>query len=217
MVTKPLKTMANNENENGNSSNANNIDLDVLDHTALKDLYVKERDMRTKTEENNRQLFERAKKAEGFEKQEDGNWVKIERQSPVKEKPKGKSEDQAELDYSQKAFLLAKGIEEFDIVLEEAKKFGGDLKNMKLEDLISNPYFQQKLEAHRTTKANEVAADGISGKGGTGVSGKSTPEYWVAKLGPNDPIPADLSRELREKIVDMRRQKGKDTKMFYND
>lgn len=135
------------------------------------------------------------------------------------EAPKEQKPEQTDFDYSQKAFLLAKGIgdEDFSLVLEEAKKFGSDLSKVKLEDLIGNPYFQQKLEATRTTRANELAAETGNGRGNNGVSSKNTPEYWLNKLGPNDQIPSDLPRDLREKIVDARRKAGSTAKMFYND
>ena len=128
---------------------------------------------------------------------------------PPKEEPK----ESSELDYSQKAFLLAKGIEEFDLVLEEAKKFGGSLKNLKLEDLIGNPYFKQRLETLRTTKANEIAADGKNNRSGTGA-GRTSVDYWLAK---GEHPPKELGAELAQKYVEAKRNQGKNAKQFYND
>lgn len=142
------------------------------------------------------------------------NIAKIEEKAKAPEKKE--DNEPTDLDYSQKAFLLAKGIEEFDLVLEEAKKFGSGLKNLKLEDLISNPYFKQRLEESRTTKAN---ADAIDIKGNrTGINtGRNTPEYWMARLKPDEPIPAEIPRDVAKKVVAMRMQQGKDSKVFYND
>lgn len=220
------------ENDNGNANPQNGEagnsnppngegqqDLSQLEAPALRDLLTKTRESLAEVDAKNRQLFERAKRAEGFEKQTDGSWVKIVEKSKPGRPPKDTAADEGstELDYSQKAFLLAKGIEEFDLVMEEAKKFGGDLKNIKLEDLIDNPYFKQRLQEVRTTKANQLAADGGSGKTSGSPLGKNSADYWLAKLGPNDVIPSDLSRDLREKIVEARRAKGRVGAMFYNE
>lgn len=116
-----------------------------------------------------------------------------------------------ELGYDHKAFLITKGIEEFDLVTEEMGKFTGTL-----EELIANPYFKQRLETVKTEKANADATDIRSNRRGQPM-GQSTPEYWLAKLKPEDQVPADLPRELREKIVTARRNQNKDSRQFYNE
>ena len=128
-------------------------------------------------------------------------------------KPPEKKEDKKsfELGYDHKAFLIAKGIEEFDLIGEEMKKFTGTL-----EELIENPYFKQRLETVRTEKANANATDIQGNRRGEG-GGRNTAEYWLAKLKPDEQVPADLPRELREKIVAARREQGKSKKMFYNE
>ena len=121
----------------------------------------------------------------------------------------------AELDYSQKAFLIAKGIEEFDLVTEEAKKFGGSLKDIKLEDLIANPYFKSRLDTVRTERANLAAVDTKVDRSGK-PAGQNTAAYWLAKLKPDEQVPANLPTKLKQEIVAARREQGKDSKMFYD-
>ena len=55
------------ENENQNSSNQDNPnqDLEGLDEVALKEIVVSGRDKESELDGKNKQLFERAKKAEG--------------------------------------------------------------------------------------------------------------------------------------------------------
>lgn len=118
------------------------------------------------------------------------------------------------LDNSQKALLRAmgiKGADELQLAREHLKRTG-----MDIDALDSDEYFQHKLEKLRTTKANEAAAAGGANRGTVGAAG-GTAEFWLAKLGPNDPIPADLPRELKQEIVKARRAKNGKAGMFYND
>ena len=183
-------------------------DFDTLDDDARKDTFNQFTDQNKRLMDVNRQLFARAKKAEGFEFK-DGKWIKPE--PKPESKPKEPELKPLELGYDHKAFLITKGIEEFDIVSEEMKKFTGTL-----EELIMNPYFKQRLETVRTEKANADATDIKSNRRGTNM-GQNSPEYWLNKLKPDEQIPAELPRELREKIVAARRAQNKDSKMFYNE
>ena len=65
-------------------------DLDNLDATALKELVQTERNKTKDVSEKNRQLFARAKKAEGFELK-DGDWVKPAPEEKSKAKKEAKS------------------------------------------------------------------------------------------------------------------------------
>ena len=134
----------------------------------------------------------------------------------VEQRQESKAEPSDTLDRGQKAlwrsYAQIEGVEEWALVRQEMKNSGIS----DPEVLSKNPYFMQKLETLRTTKANEAAADTGNRRGNTG-GGKDTAEYWLAKLGPNDPVPADLPRDLREKIVQARVSKNKTDKMFYSD
>lgn len=124
-------------------------------------------------------------------------------------------EESSELDYGQKAFLKASGLkgpDEMQLAKDYAKRTGLDF-----DAVVEDDIFLARLDKLRTTKSNELAATASNNRGTTSVSGKTTPEYWLAKLGPNDQIPADLSRDLRQQIVEGRRAQGKTTKIFYND
>lgn len=123
------------------------------------------------------------------------------------------TKDSTDLDYGQKAFLKASGIngsDELALVKEFARRTGDSL-----DAIVEDDIFKAKLDRLRTTKENALAAES-KGRGNTST-GRDSADYWLAKLGPNDPVPADLPRELREKVVAARRSQGKTTKMFYNE
>lgn len=130
--------------------------------------------------------------------------------APKEDKPK----EPSDLDYGQKALLRAigvKGADELQLAKDFMRRTGMDIDALEADDI-----FQAKLEKLRTTKANELAAEGNSGRG-SGTKARDTVEYHLAKLGADDPVPSDLPRELREKIIEARRNQGKNAKMFYND
>ena len=119
---------------------------------------------------------------------------------------------------SQKSLLIALKVDpqDFDFVKEEAKKFSGSLNGADLITLSNNQYFANKLEARVTERANAKAAAGGGSGGRSGTGGEESVEHWMGKLSPTEGIPAHLPRELREKIVDARMQKGTYQKEFYN-
>jgi len=107
--------------------------------------------------------------------------------------PSKKSDD---LDYGQKAFLIANGItaDEFDLVRGELKQFNGEL-----DSLISNNYFKSKLEENRQMKASDKATP--SGNKRANQTSQDSVDYWLAK----GELPPDF--ELRKKVVKARREK----------
>jgi len=91
----------------------------------------------------NRQLFERAKKAEGFEKNSDGHWIKS---TPPEPKPEVKevSPQSNEPDYAKLAFLEGKGIQHPDdqkLVQDEATRL-----KLPLTDILGMEYIKSKLK-----------------------------------------------------------------------
>ena len=68
-------------NENTNSNNGDNENSNSENETTVESL----KEDNVALEEKNKQLFERAKKAEGFEKDSDGNWSKDEKAEKPKE------------------------------------------------------------------------------------------------------------------------------------
>lgn len=189
------------ENQTGNDD-PQNVEKVALADTdspdAIKEKFSKLDQEHTKTLELNRQLFERAKKAEGFEKDGEGNWIK----TVVKEAPKPKAKEATQsdgLDYGQKAFLKSSGIkkEEFEFVEKQIEESG--IKD--IEKLLDNGYFQSQLQAERDS-AESRAATPKSGEGaGGGESPKSKADYWLDKgeLPPNTPENQELRREVVRK------------------
>lgn len=205
-----------NQTETPNSENGNpHTDLDgVVDAVALKELVIKGREKTTELETQNKQLFVRAKKAEGFEQDEEGNWIKIIRETPKSER---KSEARTELkkdrqtddlDYGQKAYLRAEGFEstEFEWVKKEMEDSGvGDI-----EKLLSNGYFKARLKEMRDKVSVEKAVP--MGTRGSGESSQSKVEHWVNKgeMPPNTPE----NFELRTKVLEARLKKERSAGAF---
>jgi hypothetical protein len=113
----------------------------------------------------------------------------------------------------EKAFLRSAGItdkEEVELALLTAKKWDVDI-----DALVDDEDFQEKLEKHRTKKANLEATSDIKGDR-SGTSAKNTPEYWVAKGTPPtaDQVP---DRKTRVKIARAMISNTKSGKKFYND
>lgn len=109
------------------------------------------------------------------------------------------------LDYAQKAYLKASGINsnEFDFVNEEMEKLG----TKDLDILLDNPYFKSQLENRRELQTTQNAT--IKGKSPNGVATNSV-EYWLTK--PIDEVPADM----RIKVVNAKMAKENNKGMFYN-
>jgi len=166
-------------------------DDDTPDTAALQDKVME-------LEGSNRQLFERAKKAEGFTKGTDGEWTKREAPKPkAKPGPKPKTEVSGELDYGQKAYLKGEGIEsnEFEFVQDQLQESG-----MSLDGLLSNNYFKSELENRRNeaTTANAIP----SGTRGAKEAAATEVAHWISKgeLPENTPE----NRQLRQDIVNER-------------
>src|SRR3990167_4682622 len=167
-----------NEIENADATNSDeNIDSinnetgEIADPTALKE---KVKDL----SEKNRQLFERAKKAEGFEKK-DGQWVKTQKPEVKPEiKPEVKLDSQSnEPDYARLAFLSQKGVEHPDdvkLVKDEANRL-----KLPLTDILSMEHIKGRLEAN---KDERVAKTGMpKGHGRSSGTSQAAVEYWLAK------------------------------------
>ena len=190
-----------NNNENATSQIGEHQDIENLDATALKDMVIKVRTEKSDLETKNKQLFERAKKAEGFEPDTEGNWIKIIKEPSKSEKKLEKKDKQSdELDYGMKAFLQSNGITEFDFVQKQIDESG-----ISLEKLISNGYFQSQLKEFRDQKAIEKAVPGQQRT--AGENSKSKAEFWLEKgeLPPNTPENVNLRREVLNKRIEVER------------
>lgn len=108
-------------------------------------------------------------------------------------------------DYSEKAYLVAKGIEEdnFDFVQEVMQGTG-----KSLEEVLGNRYFQNELKERREQKKVSEAIPQGSKRGSSGA--RDQVEYWLAK----GELPPAEDRELRQKVVNARIDKEKRDQMF---
>lgn len=198
-------TDLNNENANSNNGENSNQDLESLDATALKELVVKERTGKTELENNNRQLFERAKKAEGFEKDAEGNWIKIIERKPkdLDKKSDAKIDKKSEgIDFGKLAFHNTKSNvpkieaqDDIDFLEKTLEETGKDQSA-----LLSSQWFLAELKERQDKRTVEDATP--KGSRGSGEISSTKPEYWFAKgeLPPDKPE----NRELREKVVELR-------------
>ena len=148
----------------------------------------------------NRKLFARAKEADGFKQDEEGNWTKtIEKKSDAKSV---KSDDKL-LERLDKMALSVAGITAGDEV--ELFNKWKDQTGREADDVVGNKIFQAELADLRTTKANLAATSDIKGEHGeSGV--KNTPDYWIAKATKDANgqllLPEETPKELYSKIVE---------------
>lgn len=125
--------------------------------------------------------------------------------SKVSEKAPSKS---GELDYGQKAFLVANGIKGND----EIQKVRDIMSNTgkSLDEVLESKYFQAELKEMRELKATAEAIPQGSKRGTQ--SAQSTVEYWIAK----GELPPVSDRELRQQVVNARIKKESKGGAFYN-
>lgn len=171
---------------------------DDADATALKEKL-------TELNEKNRQLFARAKKAEGFELK-DGHWVKSEPKVEKVKKEEKKEEKTEGLGYAEKAYLKASGVQErdeFDLFESELGKYR---EGTPLDMVLESQDFKNKLTSLREKKKVEDATPESSPRSSS--TSKNKVDYWLNR----DDLPEDTAanRKLREDIVDARiaREKG---------
>lgn len=121
-------------------------------------------------------------------------------------KPSKKSDD---LDYGQKAFLVASGVKEADEIAL-AKEFVSNT-GKSLDDVLASKHFQAELNDLRETKASLAAVPSSGNR--TGQSAQDTVEYWIAK----GELPPASERELRTKVVNARINKEKGAAKMFTD
>lgn len=184
-----------NQNESAGSETGTNEEIIENDElTALKE----ESD---KLKNTNKQLFERAKKAEAEAKE----------LKEFKEKAEAKTEKlvdkSGKLDLGQKAFLRTHGIKEddYEFVEQQIKSSG-----MQVDDLVTNPYFLSKLQEKRNYET-VLDATPEGSKRSTTVS-RNQAEYWLKKGEMPSNTPGN--RKLRQDIVNSRMEQEKSASKF---
>ena len=198
------------ENENNVNTDTQNGEKDVVNLDEIDDIVVlkekyKELDTKhIKTLDDNRQLFSRTKKAEGFELK-DGNWIKLkEEKTETKPKETPKKSDDKLLERLDKMSLQVAGIKEADEVelFDKWKEQTG----READDIVGNDIFKKELEDIRTAKANLKATSNIRGEEGKEGGARDNPDYWIAKAtkGKDGKLefPEETPKELFSKILD---------------
>lgn len=112
-----------------------------------------------------------------------------------------------ELDYGQKAFLVANGVKG-DKETELVKTYLQAGKT--LDDVVTNKIFLAELKELRELETSQNATP--SGSKRTGNSAQDSVEYWLAK---NEMPPAGMT-ELRQQYVNAKMKKESNKGMFYN-
>ncbi len=156
----------------------------------------------------NSQLYQRAKRAEGFEFDKSTNkWVKKEIKTETKTEgdPEPKAEKPSEFDDGQKVFIHnILGVKLTDA--DQMKLVRDYISNGKtLDDLVDNKYFKNDLKDLQDDQASKKAVpDGRRSSGGG--KGKDSVEYWLAK----GELPPENNPELRRQYVNARieRERG---------
>ena len=160
--------------------------------------------------DQNRQLFARAKKAEGFELKE-GAWVKTEKVQK-KEEPYKPPESKAtpktdDIDFAQLAFhntksdaLKIESDEDIDFLRTTLKETGKTQK-----ELLGAKWFQAELKERSEARATKEATPSGTRRSGE-TSAKTQVDYWLKRgeLPPNTPENA----KLRQEVVAMKRDLG---------
>ena len=172
----------------------------------MREQLTSEANARDKT---GRQLYTRTKKAEGFEKSKDGNWIKKEK--PTKADPKPiEPKKSNEPDYAKIAFLNGKGIEHSDdqkLVQDEAERL-----KMPLTDILEMEHIKSKLKGNKDERESQAGMP--KGKGRSGGTTQDV-DYWLSKPQKKDgtyETPDDS--ELATKVINARITKQEKGQMF---
>lgn len=126
----------------------------------------------------------------------------------VEEKPAAQAPKTGELDYGQKAFLIAQGIKEpaeIELIQSAMKETG-----QSLEAVIASKFVQGQLTDMREEATAKAATPKTGDKNDTGSRDKV--DYWLKKGG----LPPDTpqNRQLRTDIVNARAKAAGSGSMF---
>jgi hypothetical protein len=140
-----------------------------------------------KLKKQNQKLFERAKKAEGFEKQPDGSWVKVVKKPKVEVKQDNKSDPSLSEEQVEEKILRAQGLD--DDAIDEARYIAGRKKISLIAATQDERFIKYKKEAEDEKKKEEAALGASKGAGRK----KSEPDF-------KDPnLTAEQHREMAAK------------------
>lgn len=158
--TKALKNMEN-EFENNDSPNVELDGQDEPETTPEEELEGDSEEM-IALKQKNRQLFERAKKAEGFDKQEDGSWIK--KPKPEPKKPEVKPLPQKEVTPDAKSIVSEmfeqRDLEALDVseVLQREIQTYAKLNGVSIKKAFESEYIQfKKGKEDQASKLNDAS------------------------------------------------------------
>lgn len=183
-----------NENVNDNTPNVEDTDTSVIaDTSSGEDAAALQAKVVDLTDKNSK-LFERAKKAEGFEKV-DGKWVKAAKPvAPQETRPEpktGEAEDTTQLLLEVKGLTSDKDVELFDKWKAET--------NRKPREILNNKIFQAELAAQRAEEATQAAIPSSNGRtaGGSSQNIAALTEKFIA----TGELPKDF--DTKAKIISL--------------
>ena len=165
-----------------------------------------EKDDSAALKEKNKQLFERAKKAETEAKELKAQLEKKETPTPKKEE----AEQSNEPDYAKEAFLEQRGVKHPDdkkIIYDEANRL-----KLPLTDILGMEHMKTKLKDAQTQREAEEGMP--DGKGKPGGVNKGAEDYWVGKKNKDGSFAAPPDLELHQKVINKRITKEKKANMF---
>lgn len=204
------------ENQNGGDiTPENDVNEEVVveendDSDALREKLIK-------VSEQNKQLFSRAKKAEGFELK-DGQWVKPELPEETKEKVETKVEtDQPkepsksdDLDYGQLAFhntktdvLKIESAEDIEFLKKTITETG-----KSQQAILESTWFQSELKERISTRESQNAIP--KAKNRSGQQGTTDLDIATAKFNETGELPEDFKTrsEIVKNMVKSEEEKG---------
>lgn len=125
-------------------------------------------------------------------------------------KPEDQAPKNGELDYGQKAFLVANGFKDAEdhAFVQKTMKDSGQT----LEQVLATPFAQAELKRLGEVRVTKAATPGPDDRNGAPARDKV--EYWLAKgeLPPNDGTPA--GKKLREDYVNAKAARQKSGSVF---
>lgn len=187
-----------NETETLDSQNEETVETDT--DTETEEVDVKSiADRLAKLEEANRQLYERAKKAEA-------KAIRAKVDAKVEEKLEQK---RAELDDTQLDYLDLKGIndpDEIDLVKGVMQKTGQSLRQVLKDEYVLN-----KLNNLRRERELQDATPGATQRGGT--AGDSI-EYWLNRYESTGQLPKDF--KLRSEVINRKVERENGNKPLWH-
>lgn len=154
--------MSDNDNVNDDTTNVTDDDNDNSQDDSVADTDDVEtlKAQIAEKDKQNVKLFERAKKAEGFEKQPDGSWVKVQKKPEVKPEPKPTEVAKTEVGLTpMDAILLSKAnITEADDIEELVKyaNFKGITVKDALKDKTAQTILRDRAEMRQTAEATNT-------------------------------------------------------------